>query len=302
MTDNKDFDVIIVGGSYAGLSAAMALGRSLRKVLIVDSGLPCNRPTPHSHNFITQDGETPRAIAEKAKTQVLQYPAVSFLHGVAVGGRKAGNGFILTLQSGEEFNTRKLLFATGLKDIMPDIPGFSACWGITLIHCPYCHGYEFRSRKTGIMANGEKAVHLAALVKNLTEDITILTGGRADFNAGQMARLSRHNIAVVEAPISAVDHDHGQIRSLIFSDGSRLAFDAVYAAVPFTQHSDIPASLGCELTEQGYIKVDQMQKTTLEGVFACGDNTGMMRSVANAVYGGNIAGAAINKALVDEWF
>src|SRR5690606_13835713 len=188
MTDNNNFDVIIIGGSYAGLSAAMALRRSLRRVLIIDGGAPCNKQPPHSHNFLTQDGEEPAIIAEKGKIQVLNYNTVQFLEGFAVSGKKTGDGFVVTTRKGEEFNAKKLVFATGIKDIMADIPGFSESWGITLIHCPYCHGYEFRSKKTAIMANGERAFHVASLVNNLTDKLTILTSGKADFNEVQIAK------------------------------------------------------------------------------------------------------------------
>jgi thioredoxin reductase len=302
MADNNKFEVIIIGGSYAGLSAAMALGRSLRNVLIIDSRLPCNRQTPHSHNFITQDGEKPGVIAEKAKAQVLKYNTVKFHPGLAVSGEKTENDFEIITQTGEAFQAKKLIFATGIKDIMPDIKGFSECWGISVIHCPYCHGYEFRNQKTGIMANGEKVFHLASLVNNLTNNITILTSGKADFKAKQIAKLKNHNIKVVETEVTGTEHENGHIRKITFSDRSKIDFNAVYAAIPFTQHSDIPVSLGCELTEQGYIKVDNFQKTTIEGVFACGDNTAMMRSVANAVYSGNLTGAMVNKILTDEQF
>lgn len=298
----NSFDVIIVGGSYAGLSAAMALGRSLRNVLILDSGLPCNRQTPHSHNFITQDGETPSDIAKKAKAQVLKYDTVKFVNGIAVSGKKTADDFLITTQTGETFVGKKLVFATGIKDTMPDIKGFDACWGISVVHCPYCHGYELRGQKTGIMANGAKAMHLASLVNNLTDNITILTNGKSDLSEEQMNKLQVHHIEIIETALAEIDHDNGQIKNAVMKDGRIIHFDAVYAALPFTQHCDIPASLGCELTDLGYIKTDAFQKTTVEGVFACGDNAAMMRSVANAVYGGNITGAMVNKELTEEQF
>ncbi|MEM6633106.1 MAG: NAD(P)/FAD-dependent oxidoreductase [Bacteroidota bacterium] len=302
MTHHTYFDVIIIGGSYAGLSAAMALGRSLRKVLILDSGLPCNRQTPHSHNFLTQDGEAPHSIAEKAKAQVLRYETVQFVNGLAVIGRKIEGGFRIQIESGEEFQAKRLIFATGIKDIMPEIKGFPESWGISVIHCPYCHGYEFRGQKTGIMANGERAMHLAALVNNLTKQLTLLTEGESEFNEEQKNRLDTHNITVIEEGISEIEHDKGHIKNIVFKDGRKMDFDAVYAAIPFTQHSDIPVSLGCELTEHGYIKVDPFQKTTVEGVYACGDNATMMRSVANAVANGNVAGAIANMELTADSF
>src|SRR5690606_15758541 len=140
--------------------AAMALGRSLRNVLIIDSGLPCNRQTPHSHNFITQDGETPAAIVAKAREQVSAYKTVRFVDGLASSARKTNDGFVVTTQAGEEYESRKLLLATGIKDMMPPIKGFAECWGITVVHCPYCHGYELRGGRTAILAKGDKALHL----------------------------------------------------------------------------------------------------------------------------------------------
>ncbi len=164
----ENFDVIIIGGSYAGLSAAMTLGRSLRHVLIIDSGLPCNRQTPHSHNFLTRDGETPKAITAIAKEQVLQYPTVQFIEETAITAQELETGFRIVTQSGKAFTALKLIIASGIKDIHPDIEGFTECWGISVIHCPYCHGYEFHHQPTAIMANGERAVHLSILVHNLT--------------------------------------------------------------------------------------------------------------------------------------
>lgn len=302
MNESKNFEVIIIGGSYAGLSAAMALGRSLRKVLIIDSELPCNRQTPHSHNFITQDGAKPAEIAAAAKAQVLKYSTVTICNDVAVSGKKSEKGFSITTKKGNGFTARKLVFATGIKDTMPEIKGFAACWGISIVHCPYCHGYELRNKKTGIMANGERAFHLASLVNNLTDNITIMTSGKADFKQEQIEKLNRHKIKIIETEIAEIEHQKGYVKNAIFSNGDKTSFEGIYAALPFTQHSQIPFSLDCELTEHGFIKVDGFQKTTIDGVFACGDNSNMMRSIANAVYSGNLAGAMVNSELTGEKF
>ena len=302
MNTANNFDVIIIGGSYAGLSAAMALGRSLRNVLIIDGGLPCNRQTPHSHNFITQDGETPAAIANKALTQVLNYSTVKLHRGFAANGKKTETGFIIETLEGLEFTAKKLIFATGITDMMPDIKGFDECWGISVIHCPYCHGYEFRNQKTAIMANGERAIHLASLVHNLSNQLTVVTSDKAEFTSEQRCKLQFHNISVVEKKIREVIHENGRLTSIVFEDQETIQLDALYAAVPFKQHSEIPAMLGCELTEVGHIKTDPFQKTNIAAVYACGDNSSMMRSVSNAVATGGIAGAMVNKELVDETF
>ncbi|MEJ5994442.1 NAD(P)/FAD-dependent oxidoreductase [Pedobacter sp. Du54] len=302
MTDNKNFEVIIIGGSYAGLSSAMALGRSLRNVLVIDSGKPCNIQTPYSHNFLTQDGKTPKEISTIAKQQVEKYETVKFYQGLATIGTKTENGFEITTSTNDIFTAKKIIFATGIKDTMPNIKGFAECWGITVIHCPYCHGYEFRKKATGIFANGARGFHLATLVNNLSDSVTLLTNGKADFNEEQFSKLKKHNIEIIETTLTEVEHESGKIKQVIFSDGTKKSFHALYAALPFTQHSDLLKSLGCEFTEQGYIKVSPFQETNISGVFACGDNTNMLRSVANAVHSGNLTGAVVNAKLAEEKF
>jgi thioredoxin reductase len=296
------YDCIIVGGSYSGLSAAMALGRSLRNVLIIDDGKPCNATTPHSHNFITHDGKKPAEIAAIAKQQVEQYKTVKFYTGFAVKGTKLNNGFQIETKTGDIFKCKKLIFATGIRDIIPAIPGFSACWGISVIHCPYCHGYEYRGSKTAIMSNGEIAFHFTQLIHNLTKDLALITNGKADLTAEQIEKLKKNNISLIQKEIAEVKHKEGYLEEVIFTDGSKIPLKALYAKLPFEHQSDIPVSLGCELTEHGYIKTDNMQKTTIPGVFACGDNSSFMRSVANAVATGNMAGAAVNKELCEIEF
>lgn len=300
--DNNTYDTIIIGGSYAGLSAAMTLGRSLRKVLVIDSGTPCNQSTPHSHNFITQDGATPKSIAEKARSQVLQYKTVSFLNDLVVAGQKTKNVFKVTTTSQKQFKAQKLLFATGIKDLMPAITGFEACWGKSIIHCPYCHGYELKNEITGIYADGDDVLHYAELVSNLTSQLTIFTNGPTSLTDEQKALLNTKNIDIIEKPFKAINQEKGYLKEIIFTDGSTSQLKALYARVPFVQHSDLPEELGCEITEMGFIAVNTMQQTNIEGLYACGDNTSPMRSVANAVASGNMAGAMINKALCEAQF
>jgi len=302
MTESKKFDVIIIGGSYAGLSAALALGRALRHVLIIDSGLPCNRQTPHSHNFITQDGEKPAVIAEKAMMQVLKYDTVKFMTGVAVSGKKTRKGFAIITQAGETFEAKKLIVATGIKDIMPRIRGFAECWGISVIHCPYCHGYEVKNEKTGILADGDFALHYAQLLLNWTKDLTVFTNGKSVLTQAQTNKIAQHNIPIIEKEIAYLQHENGKVQQIVFRDNSVFNLKVIYARPGFEQHCRIPEMLGCELTEPGLVKTDMFQKTTVPGVFACGDNASPMRSLANAVATGNMAGAIVNNAMTEESF
>ncbi|KQR94440.1 pyridine nucleotide-disulfide oxidoreductase [Chryseobacterium sp. Leaf180] len=298
----SQFEVIIIGGSYAGLSAAMSLGRAMRNVLVIDSGLPCNRQTPQSHNVITLDGEKPADIAAKARDQVLQYPTVQLINDVAVNGRKTDRGFEIGTRSGKVYMAEKLIFAAGVKDLMPDIPGFAECWGISVIHCPYCHGYEVRNTKTGILGNGDAAFHYAQLIRNWSEDLTIFTNGTSAFTAAQAEILSRHSIPVIEKEIQKISHHEGMLHELVFSDGSVEELKAMYSRPPSEQHCTVPEMLGCEMTEHGLIAVDAFQKTTLQNVMACGDCATPFRSVAAAIYSGNLAGAMLNNRMTEEAF
>jgi len=302
MTDSKQFDVIIVGGSYSGLAAGMALGRALRQVLIIDNGKPCNRQTPHSHNFITQDGKTPKEIATLARQQVEMYKTVTFFNGLATNGVKTENGFEIQTATGETFGAKKLIFATGIKDIMPGIEGYTECWGISVLHCPYCHGYEVKNERTGILGNGEYGFEFSMLISNWTKDLTLFTNGKSVLTDEQTAKLKSHNIKILEKEIKKLEHSNGYLPNIIFTDSTKSSVKAIYANSPFEQHCTIPQTLGCELTEQGYIKIDPFQKTTVHGIFASGDNTTRMRTVANAVAMGTTAGIMVNKEIIEEEF
>ena len=302
MKKKKAYDVIIIGGSYAGLSAALALGRSLRKTLIVDAGEPCNKQTPHSHNFLTQDGKPPSEIAAMAKEQLLNYDKVQFVDGIATKADILENGFLVHLKSGEAFEGKKIILATGIRDVMPEIKGFEECWGISVIHCPYCHGYEYRGRKVGLMAPPENAFHLASLLVNLGNDISILQEEPSSFDKEQLKTLHKHNIKILNHKVASIEHKNGYLEQVRFDNGDLLTLSAVYAGLPFEQSSNIPLDLGCEFNEQGYIQTDHFQKTSVSGVFACGDNSIPMRSVAQAVASGNIAGAVANMELSQESF
>lgn len=302
MKQKKQYDVIIVGGSYSGLAAGMALGRALRKVLIIDSGDPCNKQTPYSHNFLTNDGRTPKEIALLAKQQVRMYGTVGLLDALVRAGIKTETGFEIQIQTGETFTTKKLAFATGIKDIMPDIPGFAESWGISVLHCPYCHGYEVRHQKTGILANGDTGFELSSLISNWTNDLILYTNGKSTLTEQQREKLLRHKISIVETEIEQFEHKKGYIESIIFKDGRNAPVKALYARLPFVQHSSIPQALGCEITAEGYIKIDAAQRTTIQGVYACGDNTTRMRTVANAVSMGTTTGLMLNRELIDESF
>lgn len=302
MTTDKRFDVIIVGGSYAGMAAAMALGRALKNVLVIDNSDPCNKQTPHSHNFLTNDGKTPVEIAETARLQVRKYDTVRFFNGLAIQGYQTADGFNIETAEGATFTAKKLVFASGIKDLLPEIEGAHACWGISLIHCPYCHGYEVRHEKTGVLGNGDTGFDFARLISNWTNDLTLYTNGPSTLSSEQTAQLRARKIAVHELKIVLFDHEQGYIKNIHFQDGTTSSVKAVYAPSSFEQKCHIPESLGCALTEEGYISVDGFQETSIKGVYAIGDAAAKMRTIANAVFMGTSAGMVISKKMILEEF
>jgi thioredoxin reductase len=297
-----EFEVIIIGGSYAGLQAGMTLGRALRNVLIIDSGKPCNAQTPHSHNFLTRDGEAPAAITAVALEQLKSYKTVQLLHGKAIKGEKTDHGFAVSTEAGEKFTAKKLILTTGIKDLMPSIPGVAECWGISVIHCPYCHGYEVAHQPTGILGNGDGGFETVKLIQHWTKDVTLFTNGPLAMSEEMVGLMKRKNIRIIETPVKAIIHENGQLDAVELADGSKVPLKAVYARLPFVQHSEIPAQLGCAFTETGHIQVADFGKTNIEGVYAAGDNCSMMRGVANAVSAGLAAAAFVNRELIWEAF
>lgn len=300
MEKKANFDVIIIGGSYAGLSAAMTLGRSLKQVLLIDSHQPCNKQTPHSHNFITQDGEKPAEIAAKARRQVEAYSAVKMHSGLVVGLEKKAAGFIVTTETLETFTSKKVLFATGIVDQMLPIKGFEACWGISILHCPYCHGYEVRNESLAVLANGDAGFDFSLFIRNWSKKLILLTNGKSTLNAEQTNILESKGVEIVETDIVEILEDHGKLQAVVLADGRKIVLNAIFARVGFKQHSDLPAELGCMMTPQGYIQTDDFQQTSVPGLYAAGDNCTQFRAVSGAVSAGTKAGAFINKALIDE--
>ncbi|MBD8490910.1 NAD(P)/FAD-dependent oxidoreductase [Echinicola sp. CAU 1574] len=300
MKNNNHYDVIIIGGSFAGLSAAMALGRSLRDVLIIDGNQPCNRQTPQSHNFITHDGTPPLEILEKAKKQVFQYPTIHYQKGLAVDAKKNTTGFAVSTESGDQYTAKKLLIATGVKDIMPDIKGFSDCWGISVLHCPYCHGYEYKHQPTAVMADGDLAFHFALMVQNLTQQLSLLTNGQSTLSTEQKSVLASRNITLIEHPIHELTHQSGHIEKVEFENGESLEVSTLYAKIPFTQTSHLAEKLGCNINEHGYLQINEKQQTSVPGIYAAGDNTSPERALSIAIAAGTRSGAALNMELVME--
>jgi thioredoxin reductase len=299
MTDTM-YDAIIIGGSYAGLSAAIQLGRARRKVLIIDEGLRRNRFAAHSHGFITQDGVDPAVIAAKAREQVLNYPTITWLSARADSAQKMATsdtdaGFEV-LAKDARHQSRRLLLATGVKDLLPAIEGLAERWGKAVFHCPYCHGYELNQGPIGVIAGSELSMHHALMLPDWGPT-TLLLNDAFTPDAEQLAALTARGTTLERCPITAIT-GHADIN---LADGRVLSFAGLFAMAPFELASPIAHDLGLEM-EQGplgaTIKTDVMKETSLPGVFACGDAARPMASVALAVGDGNLAGAGVHRSLM----
>lgn len=297
-----NFEVAIVGGSYAGLSAALALGRASRHVNIIDYGERCNLKAETAHNLLTHDGSHPGKIITKAKKEVGGYPTVTLTDGIVVEVESRKAGFELKFEDGNSLSAKKVLFATGIRDLLPNIPGFEQTWGISMLHCPYCHGYEVMGRKTALIGNGELGFIMAMVLSQWNKDITVLTNGKAEFDAEQLARLERNHIPICEKKIKHIAHIHGKMEAIHFEDGSEMNLSIAYAKIPFEQHSALPGKLGCKMSDDGHIVVDDDHRTSVHGIYAAGDCTTNGRSISLAMAAGTVAGMFINGELTDESF
>ncbi len=297
-----DYDVVVIGGSYSGMSAAMALGRSRRNVLVIDGGDPCNKSTPHSHNFLTQDGVAPSEISKIAKNQILQYPTIRWDHGNVYDVMGEIGSFEVSIDGGKTVAGRRVILAAGLRDVLPEIPGFKACWGKTIIHCPYCHGYEFSDQKTGILTPANQAFEMLKLISNWTNNLKLFLLGDDSLEDEELDTILDKGVEIVNQPIQEVIHDRGVLNHLIMQDDSIEKMDVLYARLATEQRASFVRTIGCATIESGHLEVDMFGKTTVEGIYAVGDCAHPMRSVATAVYTGNIAGAMINKELIEEDF
>lgn len=294
------FDVIIVGGSVAGLSAATYLGRMRWQTLVVDSGKPCNRFSHASHGFLTRDGVDPAELLRIGREQVLAYPTVQFRSGLVTAIQPQANGFQVTLETGETVATRKVVLAAGVRDLLPELANVEQFWGRSAVHCPFCDGWEVRDQPLAVQGNGEQAMHRARLLLNLANDLVICTDGPATFSEDNWAFLRAHQVRVIETPLIGLEGEGDQLHTLHFADGSTLARHAIFLNLKTSQHPDLVTTLGCEVDEMGFVQVDAQGRTNVAGVYAAGDMANPMRAVIFAASQGAAVGVWLNMALMAD--
>jgi len=294
------FDALIVGGSFAGLSAAMQLARARRPICVVDAGAPRNRFAAASHGFFAQDGVPPFELLEQARAKLRAYPSVTFVDALATSARAEGDGFVLDLDGGTALRARKLLLAGGVRDVLPEIRGLAERWGETVLHCPYCHGYEVAGRPLGVLSTSPMSAHHAALVADWGP-VTLLLDGPDELDDESRALLRRRAVTVVAGRVVALEGEAPALSAAVLEDGRRVPIDALFIGPRTVPSSPLAEQLGCAFDDGmagPVIRVDEMKQTTVPGVFAAGDTARGMHNATFASADGVMAGVALHRSLV----
>ena len=293
-------DAIIIGGSFAGLSAAMYIARARRSVCIVDTGSPRNRFAAHSHGFLTQDGSEPGRMLAIARSQVAAYPTATFIEGKAVSAAKEPDGFSVGLATGEALEAARLVLAFGISDELPAIPGLAERWGRSVLHCPYCHGYEFSGQRLGVLSVSPLSIHQAMLIAEWGPTTLYLNGASQPDDAS-LAQLHKRGVAIEPAAVEALRGEGTQLSAIELSDGRMSGVDALYLGPRTHMNSDIAQRLGCEMDEGRFgsvIRTDGTKMTTVPDLYAAGDITREAHSVTWASADGVTAGMAVHRSLI----
>ncbi|MEX0790250.1 MAG: NAD(P)/FAD-dependent oxidoreductase [Actinomycetota bacterium] len=305
MDSNKIWDCVIVGGGAAGLSAALVLGRARRTTLLIDSGGQSNLVSHGVGGLLGHDGQPPFALYAAGRRELTAYPTVEVREGEVVGGAQEGTGFTLELAGGSHEAARRVLLATGMDYRYPQVPGIAQRWGRSVFHCPFCHGWEVRDLALGVLDGSAAGVHRALLLRMWSDDLTLFTNGPAEIDEADAQTLAAAGVTVDDRPVARLVGDAPDLSAVQFEDGSQRPCGGLLIPVTMFQRSGLAGQLGAEPAEPGpvaadAVEVDPMFQTGVPGLFAAGDLSAQMPSVANAVAAGSKAAAAVVGSLISE--
>lgn len=302
MTETKRYDVVILGGGVAGLSGALMLGRARRSVLVVDGGEPRNAPAEHMHGFLGHDGASPLELLKTGRDEVAAY-GVEIVTGQAIEASKEDGGFVVVLDTGLRVRARRLLAATGIIDELPDIAGLAQRWGRDVVHCPYCHGWEFRDEAVGVLATGPMSTHQALLFSQLTDHVVHLNHTGPGLTDEEAARFAARGITVVDGEVVSVEVDDDRITGVRLRGGEVIPLRALVVAPRSRPRADMLAPLGLLPVAQPngeHIPADPTGRTDVPGVWVAGNLTSLFANVVMSAASGATAGAGINADLIDK--
>jgi thioredoxin reductase len=284
-------DVIIIGGSFAGLAGALQLGRARRRITVLDTGLPRNRFAGHSHGLLGHDHKPPLEILAAARQQLARYPTIKLVNARAESISGGIDDFAVTTDAGETLKGRRLLLSYGVTDQMPAIPGFAESWGKSIVPCPYCDGFEVAGQHWGLIYSGPQSLHAVSLFHDWTDRLTLFADGH-DISSEARADLARRNAPVVDGKVVEIAHDKGKISTVNLDTGFHVAVDVLFAHPRNRPSATLHEALGLETVEGpvGYVlKVDERRETSVKGIYAAGDLANPMASVTLASSNGAMA-------------
>ena len=293
------YDTIIIGGGAAGLSAALVLSRARRRVLVIDAGEPRNAPAAHMQGFLSRDGMPPTLLLETGRREVEGYGG-EIRSGVATEVVRCGaDGFQVLLEGGERLGARRLLVTTGLRDELPEIPGLRERWGRDVLHCPYCHGWEVRDQRLGIIWNGPQTVGYAQTVRQWSRDVTMFAP-EGTLTQAERTQLLARGIALVEDAVDRIVIEDDRLAGVAVAGGTVVACEAVFVPPRFVPHGDLLLRLGCEVDDAGWVVTGAHGATSIPGVRVAGNVANARAQVITAAGEGSAAAIALNAELVDE--
>lgn len=296
-----DVDVAVIGGSFAGATAALHVARGRRRVLMFDTGVTRNRFAAESHGFLGQDGAQPDAIRLRARAEVLAYPTARLAETAVATVRRDEGAFILSGEDGE-WRASRVVLAHGMRDLMPDVEGLAACWGRSALQCPYCHGFEAADRPTAVLMTGPWSLHHARILGAWTGDLTLLANGH-DLGDEDRADLVRRGVRIVEGRVLRIEHEDGHASAALLERGATVRVEVVYLNPRFEPSADLAHALGCAMTDTplgSHVAADVMARTSVEGVFAAGDLVRPFYNATASAAEGVRAGAAAHQSLMIE--
>ncbi|WP_315795576.1 NAD(P)/FAD-dependent oxidoreductase [Paenibacillus sp. BIC5C1] len=297
---DQKMDVLIIGGGPAGLNAALVLGRARKHVVVIDDERPRNWVTRETHGFLTRDGASPREFREVAKEQISAYPSVHFEGDTATSVTGTDGDFQVTTAQGVVYRTKKILFAVGKKDLPLDISGLKEVYGKSAFVCPYCDGWELRDQRLVIIVNGAKAFHMAKTISGWTSQFTICTNGPDELTDEQRDELKQHGVPIWDSPIQSIESSDGMVQQVVLEDGTKISCTGIFFGPKLTAGSELPQTIGCEVTDAGTVVVDDFGKTTVPGLFSAGDAASELYQAITAASLGALTAVTINSELNQE--